>query len=180
MTNKVLDIFSPFKTKDIFEDLEKEMFGMNPLFSPFGTLTTRDNVFSRYDKMLERSGTLAIDLKEKDNSYHIVADLPGFTEEEIDLRIENNILSIIAEKSHSEKDEGNDSSILSERYSHKRIERRINLGSRSINIDEIVASLANGTLEITVPFSEESLPKKISISVNGDDNKEIESEKKEE
>lgn len=178
MTNKVLDIFSPFNTKDIFEDFDKELMNMTSLFNPFGALTARDNLLSRYEKTLQRSGTLAIDLKEEDGKYKITADVPGFTEDEIDVHIENNVLSISAEKSNLDKDSSkDDKNIIQERSYYQRIERKINLGSRSLKTEDITASLENGTLEISIPLSEESLPKRISIGIN--ERKEIEEEKKE-
>lgn len=177
MTNKVLDIFSPSNTKDIFENFDKELMNMNSLFNPFGALTARDNLLSRYEKTLQRSGTLAIDLKEEDGKYKITADVPGFTENEIDVHIENNILSISAEKSNVDKESKDDNNIIQERSYYQRTERRINLGSRSLKTEDITASLENGTLEISIPLSEESLPKRISIGIN--ERKEIEDEKKE-
>lgn len=123
-------------------------------------------------------GSLAIDLKEEDDKYKITADIPGFKEDEIDVHIENNILSIVAERSNLDKDSKDDKNIIQERSYHQRIERRVNLGSRSLNTQDITASLENGILEISIPLSEESLPKRISIGING--HKEIENEKKEE
>ncbi len=103
----------------------------------------------------------AVDLKEEDKRYVIQADMPGVKKEDIEINLENNVLSIRGER----KFEGE---VKKETY--HRIERAYGKFVRSFTLparvaaDRISATQKNGTLEIIVPKAEESLPKKIEIT----------------
>ena len=129
---------------------------------------------------------LPVDINENEDNYTIVADLPGFDEDEIEVNIENNVLNIVAEKKIEEKidssDEENTSKrIIRERTLHKRTERNIGLGHKKLDTSTTTAELRNGVLTIVVPFAEESLPKKIEVKIKENNGQEkIEELKKEE
>lgn len=116
---------------------------------------------------------LPVDVEENDDNYTILSDLPGFEEKDINVNIENNMLSIKVEQESREALNGNEEekssrSIVRERYFHKKMERHINLGTRRLDVDSITADLNNGILKVVIPFAEESLPKKIAVTINND------------
>lgn len=155
---------------------------MNSLFDFNNPLFTRRLLAGSYrpDRLMNSSlfsnlpKILPVDVNEKENNYTIIADLPGFEEDNIAVNIENNVLSIIAEQEVEEKDDENSEddstsrNIVKERIFHKRTERNINLGSRRFDIESITADLKNGVLTVVIPFAEESLPKKIEVKVSNE------------
>ena len=88
-----------------------------------------------------------IDVKEKDNEYVVEAELPGIKKDEIDLNVDDKMLSISVNKTEKVDEE-------KENYIHR--ERRSASMSRSIrlmgaNLADIKAKLDDGILTITVP-----------------------------
>jgi HSP20 family protein len=118
-----------------------------------------DTFFSR------RSDSFAVspdvDVIENDDNIVVKAELPGFKPENVDVRVEGNLLSIRGEyHEESEKQEG--------QYHLK--ERRQSSFSRSIplpvgvNADKAKAEFENGILTLTLPKHEEAKPRRISIT----------------
>lgn len=141
------------------------------------TLTTYDRPFNLgelLDEMFEPTlscrprdlGTKLfplVDIRETDDHFLISADMPGLNREDIDLRIENSVLTISGEKKQEvENREKN-------RYYH--FERSTGRFSRSFNLPEnvnsesIEAKFANGVLEIKLLKKEVVKPKAIEIKV---------------
>ncbi len=110
------------------------------------------------------SETLAarLDVVETDHNVEVKMDLPGVTADEIDVRVENNLLSIRGER-RDEKEEKD------EARQYHRVERRFGSFSRSVvlpcpvNDAEAVAEFKDGVLNITLPKTEQAKPRKINI-----------------
>lgn len=92
----------------------------------------------------------AVDVRQDDKQIEITAELPGVKEQDIDLSLEDGVLTLSGEKKSERKD---DESGYSER-SYGRFERRMTLPS---NIDEerCTADFNDGVLRITIPKAEE-------------------------
>jgi len=92
----------------------------------------------------------ALAVHQDGKQIEITAELPGVNEQDIDLSIEDGVLTLSGEKKSERKDEQGD---YSER-SYGRFERRLTLPS---NIDEerCSADFENGVLKITIPKAEE-------------------------
>ena len=108
-----------------------------------------------------RDLTPNVDVIENDNEVIVKAELPGFNPDDVDIRVERNLLTMHGEvKQESEKQEG--------QY-HVR-ERRQNSFHRSlglpaeVNADNAKAEFDNGVLTLTLPKSENAKPKRISIA----------------
>ena len=102
-----------------------------------------------------------IDISETDNEYKIEAELPGINQKEIDVKIDNNILTIKGKK-EDVKEEKEKNYHLRERY-YGAFQRSISLPN-NIEPEKIKASFENGVLNISVPKSDKRAPKKIEIS----------------
>ncbi len=106
------------------------------------------------------SWSLALDVAEKGDVFTIKASLPGIKPEDLNVTLEDNVLTVQGEVKEDE-------TIEEETY-HIR-ERRFGSFSRSlrfpvpVNANEIVASYDNGVLTLTVPKAEEVKPKRIEI-----------------
>ena len=102
----------------------------------------------------------AVDIKETDTGFEIHADIPGVNPDDIEVHMENGVLSIKGERESETKDE---------REGYKRVERQHGVFYRRFSLpdtadaDKISAKSKNGVLEITIPKQEEVKPRKISV-----------------
>ena len=136
------------------------------------SIRTRDSVFddlfnelySLPTSFLSKSGvdlSPRIDISETDGEYKIEAELPGINQKEIDVKIDNNILTIKGKK-EDVKEEKEKNYHLRERY-YGAFQRSISLPN-NIEPEKIKARFENGVLNISVPKSDKRTPKKIEIS----------------
>ena len=104
----------------------------------------------------------AMDLVESGDHYVLRADLPGVSEQDINVELDSGVLRISGErKSQSTEDRGG----------FRRIERSYGTYARSVSLpkgvdaDAVQASFENGVLEVTIPKPEQIKPRKVSIAV---------------
>src|SRR5206468_11413023 len=104
----------------------------------------------------------AVDIFENEHELVVKADLPDVKPEELDIRVENNILTIRGERKFEKKvDEKN----------YLRLERSYGSFARSfalantVNSEAIKADYKNGVLKLSIPKREEAKPKQIKVSV---------------
>ena len=115
----------------------------------------------------------AMDLVESGDHFVLRADLPGMSEEDIEIELEDGTLTVSGERKaeHEEREEG-----------FHRVERSFGAFSRSLTLpkgidaDAVAASFDRGVLEVRIPKPEERKPRKISIGVGGTPPKTIESD----
>jgi HSP20 family protein len=105
----------------------------------------------------------AVDIFETENELVVKADLPDVQEKDIDVRVENNTLTIRGErKFNNEVHEDN----------YLRVERAYGTFTRSfllpntVNTEGIHAEYRSGVLSVRMPKREETKPKQIKISVS--------------
>jgi HSP20 family protein len=132
----------------------------------------RFDPFRDFDRMTEQLlGTSAgsarvprfmpMDLYRSGDHYVLHADLPGIDPGSVDVNVENNTLTIKAQR--SERSEDGVQWISSERFTGT-YQRQIALGD-GIDAEAISATYANGVLTVTLPVAERAKPRKVSISV---------------
>ncbi|MCW8900318.1 MAG: Hsp20/alpha crystallin family protein [Gammaproteobacteria bacterium] len=104
--------------------------------------------------------TPAVDIKETDKEFLIHADIPGVDPNDIDVHMEDGMLTIKGERESETKEE---------KEGYKRIERQRGSFYRrfslpdTANADKISAKSNNGVLEITIPKQEKAQPRKIEV-----------------
>ena len=120
--------FDPFREMD---ELERSFFGDGRNVSSFRT-----------------------DVTDTGDAYKLEAELPGFKKDDIQIDVENDVLTISAKRSEEKKDE-----------KHNVVKRERFYGSFSrsfdvsgINVDGIEASYTHGVLTLTMPKKQEQLP----------------------
>ena len=102
----------------------------------------------------------AVDIKETDTEFKILADIPGVDPKDIEVHMEDGVLTIKGER-ESKKQE--------EKEGYKRIERSYGSFYRrfsmpdTANAEKISAKSVNGVLEVTIPKQEKTQPRKISV-----------------
>lgn len=104
----------------------------------------------------------AVDIYETENELVVKADLADVSEKDIDVRVENNMLTIRGERKFEKK-------VNEENY--LRVERTYGAFSRSfslpnsLNNEAIAAEYKNGVLTVTLPKRAESKPKQVKVNV---------------
>ncbi len=114
----------------------------------------------------DESKIMKTDIKENENSYSIIVDLPGYEKENIKIEVEDGYLTV-----HASIDTNNEEK---EKGKFVRKERYVGSCSRSFYVGEdiedsdIKASFKNGSLKIEVPKKEEKkeLPEKKYIPID--------------
>lgn len=91
----------------------------------------------------------AFDITETDDAVVLRGDVPGVPQEDIEVRIEDDVLTVRGERKRIEKGDG---FARSERL-YGKFERAFRLGD-SVDADGVKASYANGVLELTLPKRE--------------------------
>ncbi len=131
------------------DDFDREFFGKkNPLYGH------------------NAANLMKTDVREQDNGYEIDVDLPGMKKEDIQLTLENGVLSIAAGKdlNKDEKDEKTGRVIRQERYSG-RMSRSFYVGD-NVTENDITAKMENGVLSLVIPKKAPQLPEKKTIAIS--------------
>lgn len=105
----------------------------------------------------------AVDIRATDEAYIVDADLPGFTENQIDVRVENDLLVIAAEATGEKKSEGESQEGYLLRERGVRSYRRSFSLPKDADPTKIEARFQNGVLTLTLGKRAESKPRKIEI-----------------
>jgi HSP20 family protein len=113
----------------------------------------------------------AMDLVETGEDFVLRADLPGLSESDVNIELEDNVLTISGERKseHEERKEG-----------YYRVERSHGQFSRSLTLpdgvdpDGVRATFDRGMLEVRIPKPEARKPRKVAISVGGGSRQTIE------
>jgi HSP20 family protein len=147
----VPQVWRPFETLRREVDRLFDDFGAEFWRSPF-----RHSLFD-VEPIFRRELTVgqapAIDIVDKDNAYEVTADVPGFDEKNIEVKVVNGSLSIKGERK-SEKEEKKKDYYLSEREFGS-FERTFAL-PEGVDTDKIEASLKKGVLTVTLPKKPEA------------------------
>ena len=104
----------------------------------------------------------AVDIYETENELVLKADLPDVNEQDLDIQIENNMLTIRGERKF-------DHEVKEDNY--LRIERTYGAFSRSfslpntVNAEAIKAEYKNGVLRVELPKRAESKPRQVKVNV---------------
>jgi HSP20 family protein len=104
----------------------------------------------------------AMDLVETDEHFVLRADLPGLSEDDVQIELEDNVLTVSGERKteHEERKEG-----------YYRVERATGAFRRSLTLpegidaDAISATFDKGVLEVRIPKPEQRKPRKVQIQV---------------
>jgi HSP20 family protein len=104
----------------------------------------------------------AVDIYEQDGNIVLQAELPGLDPKDVDVRVENNVLTLRGQRSFDER-------VKKDNY--HRVERSYGSFTRSftlpnvVDTDKIQANYKDGVLRLTLPTKEEAKPKQIAINV---------------
>jgi HSP20 family protein len=103
----------------------------------------------------------AMDLVETDEYFVLTADLPGLTESDVNIEVDDRVLTVSGDRKAKHE---------SSKDGYHRVERAFGTFSRSltlpkgVNAEAVEAAFEHGVLEIRIPKPEQPKPRKISIS----------------
>jgi len=145
--------FDPFRELSQLQDRVNRIFG-----DAYRGDSAQDALLNRGDWVPP------VDIYEND-SHEIVlsAELPGVKKEDLDLRVENNTLTIRGERKREQE---------TTKDSYHRVERVYGTFSRSfalpstVNTGEVNAEFRDGVLKVILPAREEAKPRQIQVQVN--------------
>jgi len=125
-----------------------------------------DDFFSGWPErkkgLLEGEWTPSVNVAETDENIVVTAELPGIKQDEVEITIVNDVLTLKGEKKEEKE---------IKRENYHRIERSYGSFQRSISLptgvqaDKAKANYKDGVLSITIPKVEEAKPKSIKINV---------------
>ena len=104
----------------------------------------------------------AVDVREDADHIYVDAELPGFKKEDVDITLENQTLTIAAERKSETKKDGNGGDLLLHERRYNRFLRSFTLPP-TVNEQSVKASLQDGVLTIVLTKREETKPRKIQV-----------------
>jgi HSP20 family protein len=140
-------------------------------FQPFrGVSSLQDQINRLFEGSFDRSSdeanlttwAPAVDIFETEQNLVVKADLPDIKPEELDIRVENNILTIRGERKFEKK--VNENNYLRVERSYGSFSRSFSL-SNTVNTESIQADYKNGVLTLSIAKREEAKPKQIKVRV---------------
>jgi HSP20 family protein len=140
-------------------------------WEPFrGAATLQEQVNRLFGNVLEHSGeesnltswAPAVDIYETEHELVVKADLPEVDPKALDIRVENNLLTIRGERKFEKK--VNEDNYLRVERAYGSFSRSFSLAN-TVNAEAIKADYQNGVLTLTIPKREEAKPKQIKVNV---------------
>jgi HSP20 family protein len=104
---------------------------------------------------------IAMDAFRRGDEVEINFELPGVDPESIDVEVENNVLTITAER-HVERERKEGEEVLVRERRYGRFTRQVSLGD-NLAADRLEAHYRNGVLTVRVPVSEQAKPRKVQV-----------------
>ena len=110
----------------------------------------------------DRKWNPAVDIRETENEYTVLAELPGLDKDNVKISYEDGIVTLRGEKKLEKEDK---------RKNYHRVERSYGTFERSfrlpasVEVDKIKASFKDGVLNLQLPKTENAKPKEIPIAI---------------
>ena len=140
-------------------------------FEPFrGVASLQGQINRLFNEAFDRSSgeanlttwAPAVDIYETEQALVVKADLPDVKPEDLDVRVENNILTLRGERKFEKK--VNDENYLRVERAYGSFSRSFSL-SNTVNTEAIKADYKDGVLTLSIPKREEAKPKQIKVNV---------------
>jgi HSP20 family protein len=136
---------------------------LNEFFTPTGIFPRPLNLFRGAEQELTAPSFIPpVDVFEDEHNIVVTAELPGIEEKDLNISVENNVLTITGERK-MEKEE--------KKENFQRVERRYGRFTRSFTLpptvdpENVNAEFNNGVLKLTLMKREEAKPKQIKIGL---------------
>lgn len=137
---------------------------MLALWNQFDDLLHDDLLRLRRQTTQSPQFTPPVDIVETEKGYELSADLPGLTAENVDISVEDGVLSISGERKNETAED---------RKGYRRIERsfgsfkRVFTLPKGVSVDQVTARFEHGQLKVLVPKPVSVLPRKVRVEASG-------------
>lgn len=130
-----------------------------------------NTLFNEFERMFEREVaqprvrhnlTIALDVTEDEDVYAVIASVPGINPDDIEITMEDDVLTIEGEISSSDEEETAKYHLRERRYGSFKRSIRFPL---TVDADAIEANYDRGLLTLTVPKAEIVKPRRIEVNV---------------
>jgi len=113
--------------------------------SPFDEL---ESLLERLDDARSAGGGPAVDVRDADDQFEVVVDLPGYKSDDIEVEVQSRTVRVDA--THRESSEAEDADYVREERSKRSVSRSVTLPE---DVDEsgATADFSNGVLTVTLP-----------------------------
>ena len=106
----------------------------------------------------------AIDISETDSAYLVKTDLPGMRKQDLDITIDDGVLTINAEDVE-ETDEKKNGRLIRQERSYGKFSRRLRIGT-DVDDKKVTAKYQEGVLRLTLPKEETARPHRVEVVVS--------------
>ena len=144
--------------EDLFDDFMRDF----PFYNDKDMKKMEKKLYGRRGRNLMKT-----DIREKDDSYELEMDLPGFAKDEVKASLENGYLTISAAKGldKDEKEKETGKYIRRERYAGA-CQRTFYVGE-DVTQEDIKGEFKHGILKLTIPKKAAQVPEKKYIAIEG-------------
>ena len=105
---------------------------------------------------------MRIDVSENEKAYTVKADLPGVKKEDIDVRVDGNVVSISAESRSEKETRGNGDRVLRSERTYGTVSRSFSLG-QDVDASAVKAGYADGVLTLELPKRASAAASRIQV-----------------
>lgn len=126
--------------------------------------TMLNNLFGTVSTSHRRSPL--VDIVENENSYVIEAEVPGYSQEEIDVQVEDNVLTISAGTAEETKEGSSEDSEQKEYLVHERKSTEFSRSfalPKDVDVENIEGNYKNGILRLELAKKAEAKPRSIKV-----------------
>ena len=144
--------------EDLFDDFMRDF----PFYNDKDMKKLEKKLYGRRGRNMMKT-----DIKERDDSYELEMDLPGFKKDEVKVALENGYLTISAAKGLDEDEQEKKSGryIRRERYAGA-CQRTFYVGE-DVRQEDIKGEFKHGILKLTIPKKAAQVPEKKYIAIEG-------------
>ncbi len=134
-------------------------------YDPLTNLRVFEDAFSRFlnEPQSNRPWSPAVDIFETENELVLKADVPDVEQKDIDVRVENQTLTIAGQRKFTKQENGKGFHRLERSYGNF---VRSFAVPNTFNTEQIAAQYKNGVLTVTLPKKEAAKPRQIKVEVN--------------
>ncbi len=158
-TSSARRINVPIQASNVWEPLNRLRDEFDRMFDE----TPGNALGSRMLQKFYDNADPAVELRDKKDEYELVAEVPGMSSDDIEIKLSDGMLRLSGERSESHEEEG-ESFMFSERH-YGMFERAIKLPN-GIDHQKISADAKDGLLIVHLPKSAEALEKERKIPIN--------------
>lgn len=143
-----------------FREMEAMHSEMNRLFSRLGGLGTFN------EQGQDNQWMLAVDVLETQDALKIKAALPGIDPKDVNIEVNDNTLTMTAERRHDQQPDSGSFQWIEQQYGT--FSRSLTL-PRYADLQKIEARYSHGMLELTIPKKESAKPRRVPLQVDSGD-----------